>query len=163
MKRGLIEKLRDVKNEISYIKYKVDRREQIHKIKTSATHKSNEKEPIDNENKKELSRLNLLFQLKNTVTNEKEPIDNENKKELSRLNLLFQLKNTVTNEIIELQNAYTIVDTIFYREISKAEKKQNKWWFCLFCFYWNKSYDNSDYINDLLKGLSHSLKELIIP
>jgi hypothetical protein len=140
MKRGLIEKLRDVKNEISYINYKVDRREQIHKIKTSATYKSNEKEP-----------------------NEKEPIDNENKKELSRLNLLFQLKNTVTNEIIELQNAYTIVDTIFYREISKAEKKQNKWWFCLFCFYWNKSYDNSDYINDLLKGLSPSLKELIIP
>ena len=134
MKRGLIEKLRDVKNEISYIKYKFERREQIHKIKSSATYTSSPNTPTDNERKKEISRLNQLH----------------------------QLKTNITNEIIELQNAYTIMDTIFYREISNAEKKQNKWWFCLFCFYWNKSYENSDDMNDLLKELSPSLKNLIV-
>lgn len=135
-KRGLIEKLRDVKNEIYYIKYKFDRREQIHKIKVSSTYKSYENEHADSENKKELSRLNQLH----------------------------QLKSTITNEIIELQNAYTIMDTIFYREISNAEKKQNKWWFCLFCFYFNNNaYDNSEYMNDLLHGISPTLKNLILP
>lgn len=137
MKRGLIEKLRDVKNEIYYIKYKFERREQIHKIKSSATYTSS-------------SNINAHT-------------DNERKKEISRLNQLYQLKTNITNEIIELQNAYTIMDTIFYREISNAEKKQNKWWFCLFCFYWNKSYENSNCMNDLLQELSPSLKNLIVP
>lgn len=134
MKRGLIEKLRDIKNEIYYIKYKFQRREQIHKIKMSASHTS--QPPIENNNR-------------------------EYKREQARLNQLHQLKTNITNEIIELQNAYTIMDTIFYREISLAEKKQNKWWFCLFCFYFYKSYDNENYMNDLIQNLSPSLRELI--
>jgi hypothetical protein len=137
MKRGLIEKLRDVKNEIYYIQYKFQRREQIHKLKMSASHNNTNPIPIEQNNP-------------------------EYKREKARLNQLYQLKTNITNEIIELQNAYTIMDTIFYREIYLAEKKQNKWWFCLFCFYFSKSYDNETYMNDLIQNLSPSLRELII-
>lgn len=135
MKKGLIEKLRDVKNEISYIKYKFERREQIRKIKTSASSKLLEHSPRE---------------------------IHDYQKESLRLNTLYSLKNTFTNEIIELQNAYTVMDNIFYREIAQAEKTQNKWWFCLFCFYWNKSYDNNEYMKDLLQHISPGLKELIL-
>lgn len=135
MKKGLIEKLRDVKNEIYYITYKFERREQIRKIKSSVN--------------------------TDLVTQSQQELYEYNKESL-RLNALLALKTTFTNEIIELQNAYTIMDNIFYREIAQAEKKQNKWWFCLFCFYFYKSYDNKEYMNDLLQHLSPSLKELII-
>lgn len=137
MKRGLVEKLRDVKNEIYYIQYKFQRREQIHKLKMSASHNNTTQVSIEKNNP-------------------------EYKREQARLNQLYQLKTNITNEIVELQNAYTIMDTIFYREISLAEKKQNKWWFCLFCFYFSKSYDNETYMNDLIQNLSPSLRELII-
>jgi len=135
MKKGLIEKLRDVKNEISYIKYKFERREQIRKIKTSASSKLLEHSPRE---------------------------IHEYQKESVRLNTLYSLKTSFTDEIIELQNAYTVMDNIFYREIAQAEKTQNKWWFCLFCFYWNKSYDNNEYMKDLLQNLSPGLRELIL-
>ena len=135
MKKGLIEKLRDVKNEISYIKYKFERREQIRKIKT-------------------LVSSDLLEHSPREI--------HEHQNESLRLNTLYTLKTTFTDEIIELQSAYTVMDNIFYREIRQAEKKQNKWWFCLFCFYWNKSYDNNEYMKDLLQNLSPGLKELIL-
>lgn len=135
MKKGLIEKLRDVKNEISYIKYKFERREQIRKVKTSASSKLLEHSPRE---------------------------IHEYQKESVRLNTLYSLKTSFTDEIIELQNAYTVMDNIFYREIAQAEKTQNKWWFCLFCFYWNKSYDNNEYMKDLLQNLSPGLRELIL-
>jgi len=135
MKKGLIEKLRDVKNEISYIKYKFEQRQQIHKIKSAV----------------------------NTDALNPSPQEQyDYKKESIRLNTLFKLKTSFTNEIIELQNAYSIMDNIFYREIAQAEKKQNKWWFCLFCFYFYRSYDNKEYMKDLLQHLSPNLKELII-
>ena len=51
--------------------------------------------------------------------------------------------NYKKDEIIELQNAYTVMDNIFYREIAQAEKTQNKWWFCLFCFYGCEFYRNT--------------------
>ena len=74
------------------------------------------------------------------------------------------LKNTITNELIELQNAYSIIDTIFYREISSAEKKQNRWWFCLVCFYWNNTDNSQDYmIDELVQQLSPALRPLILP
>lgn len=135
MKKGLIEKLRDVKNEISYIKHKFEQRQQIHKIKSAVNNDSLTLSP----------REQYDF-----------------KKETLRLNTLLSLKTSFTNEIIELQNAYSIMDNIFYREIAQAEKKQNKWWFCLCCFYFYKSYDNKEYMKDLLQHLSPSLKELII-
>ena len=135
MKKGLIEKLRDVKNEISYIKHKFEQRQQIHTIKSA----------VNNESIKPSLLERYDF-----------------KKETLRLNTLLSLKTSVTNEIIELQNAYSIMDNIFYREIAHAEKKQNKWWFFLFCFYFYRSYDNKEYMKDLLQHLSPSLKELII-
>ena len=131
----MIEKLRDVKNEISYIKHKFEQRQQIHKIKSA----------VNNDSLKLSPREQYDFN-----------------KESLRLNTLLSLKTSFTNEIIELQNAYSIMDNIFYREIAQAEKKQNKWWFCLFCFYFYKSYDNKEYMKDLLQHLSPSLKELII-
>ena len=133
LKRGMIEKLRNVKNEISYINYKTEQRKQVQHISNALSHK--------------LAR------------NEVE----QQQKEHGRLNKLYDLKNTITNEIIELQNAYSIMDTIFYREISVAEKKQNRWWFCLLCFYWNKTDDNQDYIGDLVQQLPHALRDLLLP
>ena len=134
MKRGTIEKLRNIKNEISYIHYKTEQRKQVQYIKSSTnTH-------IDitiGENEQQM-------------------------KEHARLNKLYALKNTITNELIELQNAYSIIDTIFYTEISSAEKKQNRWWFCLLCFYWNKTDDSPDYIDDLVQQLSPALRPIII-
>lgn len=137
LKKGTIEKLRNIKNEISYIHYKTEQRKQIQSIKTSTTHADI------------------------TVTMDDE---NQQSKELSRLNKLYALKNTITNELIELQNAYSIIDTIFYREISSAEKKQNRWWFCLVCFYWNNTDNSQDYmIDELVQQLSPALRPLILP
>jgi len=135
LKRGTIEKLRNIKNEISYIHYKTEQRKQVQYIKSS-TNTHNDITIGENE---------------------------QQSKEYARLNKLYALKNTITNELIELQNAYSIIDTIFYREISSAEKKQNRWWFCLLCFYWNKTDDSPDYIDDLIQQLSPSLRPLIVP
>ena len=138
LKKGTIEKLRNIKNEISYIHYKTEQRKQIQSIKTSTTTHSDITITMDDEN--------------------------QQSKELSRLNKLYALKNTITNELIELQNAYSIIDTIFYREISSAEKKQNRWWFCLVCFYWNNTYNSQDYmIDELVQQLSPALRPLILP
>ena len=137
MKRGTIEKLRNIKNEISYIHYKTEQRKQVQSIKTSTT-------PTD---------ITIIMD-----------DENQQSKELSRLNKLYALKNTITNELIELQNAYSIIDTIFYREISSAEKKQNRWWFCLVCFYWNNTDSSQDYmIDELVQQLSPALRPLILP
>lgn len=132
LKRGMIEKLRNVKNEISYIQYKTEKRKQIKYIKTSTdSHNGNTE-------------------------------DEHQTKENARLNKLYILKNAITNELIELQNAYSIIDSIFYREISTAEKKQNRWWFCLLCFYWNKTDNSLDYIDDLLQQLSPAIRDIIL-
>ena len=134
LKRCTIEKLCNVKNEISYIQYKTEKKKQIQYIKTSTN-----------------------SHLDNNVEHEHQT------KEEARLNKLFRFKSTITNELIELQNAYSIIDAIFYREISSAEKKQNRWWFCLLCFYWNKTDSSQDYIDDLLQQLSPTLREFILP
>lgn len=133
LKRGMIEKLRNVKNEISYIQYKTEKKKQIQYIKTSTNNH------IDNNTEHEYQ-----------------------KRENARLNRLYSIKNTITNELIEFQNAYSIMDSIFYREISSAEKKQNRWWFCLLCFYWNKTDNSQYYIDDLLQQLSPSLRDIIL-
>lgn len=133
LKRGMIEKLRNVKNEISYIQYKTDKRKQIQYIKTSTnSHSKNNEDELQT-------------------------------KESARLNKLYLLKSTFTNELIELQNANSIIDTIFYREIDYAEKKQNRWWFCLLCFYWNKTNNRLEYIDDLLQQLPPALRDIILP
>lgn len=139
LKRGTIEKLRNIKNEISYIHYKTEQRKQVQSIKTSTNTHNDITITMDDENEQQ-------------------------SKELSRLNKLYALKNTITNELIELQNAYSIIDTIFYREISSAEKKQNRWWFCLLCFYWNNTDNSQDYmIDELVQQLSPALRPLILP
>ena len=130
----MIEKLRNVKNEISYIQYKTEKKKQIQTIKNS----TNNHADINNAH-------------------------DQYTKETTRLNKLYRIKSTLTNELIELQNAYSIIDAIFYREISSAEKKQNRWWFCLLCFYWNNPDNSQDYIDDLLQQLSPSLRDIIVP
>jgi len=134
LKRGMIEKLRNVKNEISYIQYKTEKKKQIQTIKNS----TNNHADINNAH-------------------------DQYTKETTRLNKLYRIKSTLTNELIELQNAYSIIDAIFYREISSAEKKQNRWWFCLLCFYWNKTDNSQDYIDDLLQQLTPALRDIILP
>ena len=137
IKRGLIEKLKDVKNEIHLIQYKWNKLEIIRKLKVSASYTDDKRQPhsIDHTN----------------------PYT-DYKKEQSRITYLYKLKNNIKGEIMELQNAYTIMDTIFSREITHAEKNQNKWWICLLCFYWKKQ-TPSKYIDDM----SPKLKEIIYP
>ena len=141
IKRGLIEKLKDVKNEIHLIQYKWNKMETIRKIKLSASYLNNKQDPdsIDHT-----------------------PPYTDYKKEQSRLTYLHQLKNDIKNEIMEFQNAYTIMDTIFSREIAHAEKNQNQWWFCLLCFYGKKN-TPSQYLDDISTTLSPKLKEIIYP
>ena len=143
LKRGMIEKLRNVKNEISYIQYKTEKKKQIQTIKKSTNNQNNNNNNNNNDNN----------------NNEHDQYT----KETTRLNKLYRIKSTLTNELIELQNAYSIIDAIFYREISSAEKKQNRWWFCLLCFYWNNPDNSQDYIDDLLQQLSPSLRDIIVP
>ena len=54
------------------------------------------------------------------------------------------------------------MDTIFNKEITYAEKNQNKWWCCLLCFYWKKN-NNEEYIKELINHLSPQLKDIISP
>jgi len=135
LKRGLIDKLCDIKNEIQYIHFKWNRQDQINEIKKSAAY---------------------------NVYNGKEEHDNYNKKEVLRLNQLYSLKEKVKNDVMELQSAYTVMDTIFNKEITYAEKNQNKWWCCLLCFYWKKN-NNEEYIKELINHLSPQLKDIISP
>ena len=141
IKRGLIEKLKDVKNEIHLIQYKWNKMETIRKIKVSASYLNNKQHP-------------------NSIDHT--PPYTDYKKEQSRLTYLHKLKNDIKNEIMEFQNAYTIMDTIFSREIAHAEKNQNQWWICLLCFYWKKK-TPSEYLDDISTTLSPKLKEIIYP
>lgn len=129
-KRNLIEKLRDIKNEIYYILYKWEKQERIIQRQL------------------ELTKIPPNPLSKQTKIHEEE-----------RLSALYKLKETTKNEIIEFQSAYSVMDNIFSREIVSAEKKHNKWWFLLFCYYWNPPTTTAIYFDDITPILASYFKE----
>jgi len=101
-KKMLINKLKDIKNEIRFILYKWDNE---HFIPNSI----------------ELGELKLS-EMKNI----------ELMKEKNRLQFLYEIKNKTRDEIIELSNAYSYIDTIFSKEIKIADSKKNSCYFYFF-------------------------------
>lgn len=132
-KKGLIEKLRDIKNEIYYILYKWEKEERIAQ--------------------QQLQITNILLS----------PLSKQTKlHEQERLSELYKLKETIKNEIIEFQSTYNVMDTIFTREIAFAEQKHNKWWFFILCYYWNPPTNSYDYFNNVSPTLASYFKENVI-
>ena len=122
-RKMLIEKLRDIKNEIYFIMYKWEKEE-----KYAQKHSNAPLSPAAR------------------ATTQRE-------RERERLTYLYILKETTKNEIIEFQNTYSVMDTIFNREISGAERHRNKWWgylLCNYCKTYTPSYDYLDGISPIL-------------
>jgi hypothetical protein len=103
-KKKLINKLRDIKNEIRFILYKWDNE-----------HFVSEHIEVPMRRMSEMKNIDHL-------------------KERNRLKFLYEIKDKIKNEILELLDAYTYIDTIFTREISFADKKKKWWYFCLSYF-----------------------------
>lgn len=120
-RKMLIEKLRDIKNEIYFILYKWEKED-----KYAQKHSNAQLSPAVRAN---------------------------TQRERERLTYLYMLKDNTKNEIIEFQNTYSVMDTIFNREISWAENNRNKWWgylLCNYCKSYTPSYDYLDGISPIL-------------
>ena len=107
-KKTLISKLKDVKNEIRFILYKWDNE----KVSTAINQ----------------SPSKCVSEIKNV----------EYFREKSRLQFLYEVKTRLKNEILELMHAYTYIDIIFSKEISKADSKKKWLWFYYFFFCFKK-------------------------
>ena len=119
-KKNLIEKLRDIKNEIYYILYRWDKEDRILRRQLQLTNIP----PLQS------ARHNKLH-------------------EQERISYLYKLKEEIKQEIIEFQYTYSIMETIFTREISFAGQNRNKWWFCLLCHYWKPPSLSYDYLDNV--------------
>jgi hypothetical protein len=129
-KKMLIEKLRDIKNEIYYILYKMEKQARVMNRLTDVPPSPSRQHTI--------------------------------RCEQERLAYLYTLKEQTRSEIIEFQQTYSVMDTIFTREIAFAEQAQNKWWFCLLCYYWNPPNTSYDYLNGITPTLSSYFHDNII-
>ena len=133
-RKMLIEKLRDIKNEIYFILYKWEKEEkyaQKHNLAVPAP---------------------LSPAVRATTQRERER---------ERLTYLYILKDTTKNEIIEFQNTYSVMDTIFNREISGAERHRNKWWGYLFCYYCKPPTPSYDYLDGITPILAEYFSNII--
>jgi hypothetical protein len=101
-KKVLINKLKDVKNEIRFILYKWDNGNFV-------------PESVETRNGRlsEIKNIDFL-------------------KERNRLQFLYDIKNKTRDEIIELSNAYAYIDAIFSKEIKIADSKKNSCYFYFF-------------------------------
>jgi len=131
-KKNLIEKLRDVKNEIYYILYRWDKQERI------------------NRRQLQLTNIQPIQPAMHNIIHEQE-----------RLVYLQKLKETIKEELIQFQYTYSIMETIFTKENAIAEQKRNKWWFLLLCYYCNPPTLSFDYLNDLTPIMSSYFKDII--
>lgn len=131
-KKNLIEKLRDIKNEIYYILYRWDKEERIIRRQLQLT----------NIHPSQTARHNKLH-------------------EQERIAYLYKMKDQIKQEIVEFQYTYSIMETIFTREIAFAEQKRNKWWFCLLCYYWNPPTFSYDYLDDITPVLYPYFKDIL--
>jgi hypothetical protein len=136
-RKMLIEKLRDIKNEIYFILYKWEKEE-----KYAQKHSNAPLSPAVRAN-------------------------SQRERERERLTYLYILKDSTKNEIIVFQNTYSVMDTIFNREISGAERYRNKWWgylLCYFCKPPTPSYDYMDGITPILaEYFSNIINEFTVP
>ena len=129
-KKDLIENLKNVKNEIELIHYKWEKQDRI-ALRTQ--------------------------RLKNTTTAEFKMIDKNifiRNGQQTRINELQNIKEELRKEIIDFQSTYTIVENVFTKEIYNAEQNQNKWWFCLLCFFWKKNMNIDEYFYNINPSLS---------
>ena len=131
-KKNLIEKLRDIKNEIYYILYRWDKEDRILRRQLQLTNIP----PVQS------ARHNKLH-------------------EQERIGYLYKLKDNIKQEIIEFQYTYSIMETIFTREISFAGQKRNKWWFCLLCHYWKPPTLSYDYLDGITPVMYPYFKDII--
>ena len=130
-RKMLIEKLRDIKNEIYFILYKWEKED-----KYAQKHSNTPLSPA----------------VRATTQRERER---------ERLTYLYILKDTTKNEIIEFQNTYSVMDTIFNREISGAERYRNKWWGYLLCYYCKPPTPSYDYLDGITPILSAYFSSII--
>ena len=129
-KKDLVEKLKNVKNEIQLIHYKWEKEDRV-KLRKQ--------------------------QLKNTNTTDFKMIDKNifiRNGQQTRINELQNIKEELRKEIIDFQSTYTIVENVFTKEIYNAEQNQNKWWFCLLCFFWKKNTNIDEYFYNINPNLS---------
>jgi hypothetical protein len=131
-RKKLIEKLKDIKNEIFFILYKWEKQEQF-------AIKHNNKLPGLSTSTSQATR-----------------------REQERLAYLYTLKELTKTEIIEFQQTYSVMDTIFNREISGAERHRNKCWGYLLCYYCNPPIISYDYLNGITPILSSYFNTHII-
>lgn len=134
-RKTLIEKLRDIKNEIYFILYKWDKQEKID-LQTSQMNTT------------------LLVPTIQTIS--------QRKREQERLAYLYTLKEVTKNEIIEFQQTYNVMDTIFNREISGAERHRYKWWGYMLCHYFQPPVVSYDYLEGITPILSNYFNNNII-
>jgi len=132
--KELIEKLKNVKNEIQYIHYQWAKQDRI-KLRTEKLKNNSEFKMIDTG----------IF-----IRNGQQ----------TRINELHDIKEHLRKEIVEFQSTYTIVENIFTKEIYTAEQNQNKWWFCILCFFWKKNTNIDDYFYDINPALSSFISQL---
>ena len=130
-RKTLIEKLRDIKNEIYFILYKWEKEEKYAQKHSNA--------PLSPAARASTQR----------------------ERERERLTYLYILKETTKNEIIEFQNTYSVMDTIFNREISGAERHMNKWWGYLLCNYCKSYTPSYDYLNGITPILAEYFSNII--
>jgi len=89
-KKNLISKFRDVKNEIRYILYKIEK-----------------------------NKLDAM----------------ESNRSSNRLQFLYDVKDKLKAEFLEFQNTYSYIDSIFAKEIKRAETQKCNW-------FWRTNYDS---------------------
>lgn len=133
-RKSLIEKLRDIKNEIYFILYKWNKMEKI-EIQTKQLQSSLPTSSLDKI---------------------------QHQREQERLISLYALKEITKNEIIEFQQTYSVMDTIFNREISGAERHRNKFWGYLLCYYVKPPVISYDYLDGITPILSSYFSNNII-
>jgi hypothetical protein len=133
-RKMLIEKLRDIKNEIYFILYKWEKEE------------------------KYAQKHNLAF---NAPPSPAARATTQRERERERLTYLYILKDNTKNEIIEFQNTYSVMDTIFNREILGAERHRNNWLGYLFCDYCKSHTPSYDYLDGIAPILADYFSNII--
>ena len=132
-KKNLIEKLRDVSNEIRLILYNWERESvKIMDISNS---------DITNIEKVHLCTFKTPTPEGRAVMSEQGDADcaftrreRNCVKEKTRILYLYDIKNKIKDEIMELRTTYGFIDEVFTKEIKTAEIRKNEWTFCIPCF-----------------------------
>jgi len=127
-KKNLIEKLRDVSNEIRLILYNWERES----VKIM---------DISNSDITNIEKLHLCTFTRREGSYEQGDADcaftrreRNGVKEKTRILYLYDIKNKIKDEIMELRTTYGFIDEVFTKEIKTAEIRKNEWTFCIPCF-----------------------------